>query len=403
MNSIELMPHSGDVPLPIAETQQVVLPLNLTSNVVSNVNPILSLPEELEALKKSDSNSSLDTYIRTINKKTIKKAVQEKPKKIRIKKQTNLEEKPFPTIDNCECLLKFNYTLTELKTYASKYNLKKNGKKTELTNRIHSHLYLSKSAIKIQKVARAFLFRIYLKLFGPARSNRSLCTNTEDIVTMDAVSDIPLPQFFSYTDTNGFIYGFDFTSLYTMYCKRVSTFQNPFTREPFPKQVEKNMRRIIRFSKIYKVPLKLKYEDVSANLSELKQLEIRAVTIFQTMNTIGNHQTDAKWFLNLNRLSIISFVSGLLDVWTYRLNLSNEQKTEISPGGDPFRALRNCNIHTEPNLNVVKMAVLQVMENFVSGRNQNAKCLGTLYVLGALTTVSAPAAEALPFLFLSFS
>jgi hypothetical protein len=53
---------------------------------------------------------------------------------------------------------------------------------------------------------------------------------------------------------------------------------------------------------------------------------------------------------------------------------------------------------------MIKKSVLTILERFVnSGIDQDSKALGSYYVLGALTLVNESAADALPWLFQSFS
>ena len=51
-------------------------------------------------------------------------------------------------------------------------------------------------------------------MHGPAYINRSLCTNQTDFFTMNDLKNIPINQFFSFKDQDGFIYGFNIISLY---------------------------------------------------------------------------------------------------------------------------------------------------------------------------------------------
>ena len=61
-------------------------------------------------------------------------------------------------------------------------------------------------------------------------------------------------------------------------------------------------------------------------------------------------------------------------------------------------------LYNYPELDVVKKTVLVLLERFVNcGIDQDSKALGSYYVLGALTLVNESAAEALPWLFQSFS
>jgi hypothetical protein len=57
-------------------------------------------------------------------------------------------------------------------------------------------------------------------------------------------------------------------------------------------------------------------------------------------------------------------------------------------------------LQTIENLDDVRKYNLEILEKFVnSGVDRDNKCLGTYYVLGALTLVSEDAATSLPWLF----
>ena len=52
----------------------------------------------------------------------------------------------------------------------------------------------------------------------------------------------------------------------------------------------------------------------------------------------------------------------------------------------------------------IRKIILEILEKFVnSGIDKDSKCLGTYYVLGALTIVNLDAANSLPWLFQAFS
>jgi hypothetical protein len=91
----------------------------------------------------------------------------------------------------------------------------------------------------------------------------------------------------------------------------------------------------------------------------------------------------------------------LVDIWTYRAQLSVEVKCAICPPlGDPFR---NINYY-EQNLDNIKSSTLNILEKFVNlGVDKDSKALGAYYVLGALTLVNDDAAHALPWLYQSVS
>jgi hypothetical protein len=310
----------------------------------------------------------------------------------------------IPTLDTyCE-LTKYNYNVTQLKSFAKHFKQKLSGNKNELLKRIYSYLYFSSFIIKIQKYFRGSLVRKYKSLHGPACMTRKLCTNSSDFISMEPVEEINYHQFFSYKDHDGFIYGFDIISLYNMFCKSGNKNKNPYTRNPFPEYVIKSIKSILRLSRILNIQINVVFEDDTKNISSEKAIELRTLTLFQTIDSYG-HISNPSWFLSLNRTQLIKLVRELSDIWNYRAQLSQITKSNICPpNGDPFRNLSMPYIHTEGNLCNVRKVILEILEKLVnSGIDTDSKNLGTFYVLGALTLVNSEAATALPWFFESMS
>ena len=140
------------------------------------------------------------------------------------------------------------------------------------------------------------------------------------------------------------------------------------------------------------------------NLSDAKTIELRALSLFQNINSLGNY-SDSAWFLSLNRIQLIKFVRELSDIWNYRLQITDETKRNICPPhGDPFRNINMSNIYSEPEINIAKKVILELLEKFVNtGVDTDSKSLGAYYVLGALTIVNNSAATSIPWLFQSFA
>ncbi len=351
-------------------------------------------------LKKNKSNESLlDEYMSNIINKCEKNMILvKKPLKI------NDDKISIPTIKTYSEIPRYNYNVTQLKSFAKHYKLKISGNKNELLSRIYTYLYFSSYIIKIQKVYRGLLARKYKDLHGPASINRKLCTNNSDFVTMEPVEEINYHQFLSYKDVDGFIYGFDIISLHNLYFKSGKEIKNPYNRNLLPDIVFKNIKSLLRLSKILNIHINLHFEDDTQNVSSEKAIELRALALFQTIDSLGNY-SNPQWFLSLNRSQIIKFVRELLDIWNYRAQLSQETKRNICPpNGDPFRNLSMPYIHVEGNMYNVKKVVLEVLEKLVNnGIDKDSKSLGAYYVLGALTLVNQEAATSLPWLFQSVS
>ena len=248
---------------------------------------------------------------------------------------------------------------------------------------------------------RRFVYN-YKLLRGPAIMSRKICTNSDDFISMEPLEEIPFNQFVSYKDTDGFIYGFDINSLHNLFMKSTDNTTNPYNRKEIPKHVLHNLVRIIRLSKMLNWPIDLIYEDDTKKVSPEKAIELRAITLFQTINALGNY-SNAEWFLSLNRNQLIKFIKELIEIWSYRAQLTSQIKHNICPPiGDPFRHLSIAYLHNENNVLNIKRVLLQVMENFINnGIDKDSKSLGAYYVLGALTLVNTDAAAALPWLYQS--
>ena len=308
------------------------------------------------------------------------------------------------TIHNYNDITKYNYNATQLKSFAKNYKLKLAGNKSQLTNRIFAFLHLSSFTIKIQKIFRGILQRKYNLLHGPAYKNRSLCTNNCDFITLEPLNEINFHQFISYKDVDNFVYGFDIGSLYNLIFKTKKEIKNPYNRSNLPDYLFKNIKTLIKLGIILKTPINLEIEDVCIFMSAEKTIEMRCLSVFQQIDSLGNY-SDPQWFLSLDRNNLIKFVRELADIWNYRAQLSTEVKRKICPpNGDPFRQINFQALHTEVNLVATKKSVLEVLEKMVNtGVDSDSKSLGAYYILGALTLVNDIAAISLPWLFQSVS
>jgi hypothetical protein len=218
---------------------------------------------------------------------------------------------------------------------------------------------------------------------------------------MDKISEIPSEQFFSFKDDDGFIYGFDLLSLYNLIYKCNGAIKNPFNTKPISSKVIEDLRTLLRLSRLFKIDICTEISDVTKEVSDKKSIEIRAVTLFQNIDALGNY-SNSQWFLSLNRIQLIKFLRELIDIWAYRAPLSIETKRSICPPiGNPFVRIPSiATLQIMENLDDVRKCILDVMDKFVNtGIDKDNKCLGAYYVLGALTLVNSDAATSLPWLY----
>ena len=309
-----------------------------------------------------------------------------------------------PKIDESELLLRYNYSMPQLKCFAKEYKLKTAGNKTQLLNRVYTYLFLSNLIVKIQKRVRGIFHRKYILTHGPALKTRTLCTNSMDFLSMENVSEISLSQFFSYKDDDGFVYGFDALSFYNLIHKTNGIIKNPYNMQPITSHIIDAFKTFIRFSNIVNVSITIVLDDVTKNMSNKKTVELRTLGIFQNIDALGNY-SNPQWILSLSKTHLIRFIRELVDIWCYRSHLTIDTKRNICPPmGNPFSKTNYNILHNTDNIDVVRTHILDIMDKFVnSGIDKDSKCLGAYYVLGALTLVNHEAATAMPWLYQAFA
>lgn len=302
------------------------------------------------------------------------------------------------------------FDLSQLKDFCRELSLKISGTKQVLIERLRTHFKENEKstyAIKIQRLYKKYLIRSYNYYHGPAIIKRDSCVNGTDFLSMEDLKDIPYSQFFSYKDKDNYIYGFDVISLFNLIAKTPSelsgTVLNPYNRNEIPVNVQDNLKKLIRLSRLlkYKIDINIKKDDNEMNINQM--IESRAISLFQKMDELGNY-TDVEWFNSLSIRHLILFQRELLDIWSYRANLDIEAKYNICPDGDPFRNIRLYDYHfiRHDDINYIKRSTLIIIDRFInSGINKDSQYLGASFVLSALTLVNKNAADALPWLFQS--
>jgi len=333
-----------------------------------------------------------------------KKELSSKPKKIKI------ENIVIPTSDNIDILHQYNYNLQQLKSFVKHYKLKQSGNKNELCTRIYQHLFLSKKITPIQKIFRGHLYRSYRRLRGPGFSERTLCVNANDFLSMEEMKDIPNKQFYSFRDEDNFVYGFDIISLYNLIfgdsinvrARRAP--KNPYNRSVIPSNVISDLKKIIRVSRVFNEPIDIAIEEDEPD-DEPKSIETRTQELFMKMDEMG-HYTHASWFLSLNIIGLRRFVRELSEIWTYRAEITREVKRQICPpNGDALRNIRYVPLFIDEHFTFehAQSMVMDTLEKLAtSGRDDDSRALGVYYILGTLTLVNRDAASAMPWLYESF-
>lgn len=348
-----------------------------------------------------------ESYMQSITEKCISGYNKtEDPNWLKTCNQTGEEEDTtkVPTTKTYFLLLERNYTSVQLRSFAKLRKLKIAGTKKEITARLFAHLYFSSFVTKIQKIIRGTMVRTLNNEFhGPACFKRSLCVNGTDFLTMEDIKDIDPKQFFSYMDTDNFIYGFDAVSLHNLITSTTEDkLCNPYNRNKIPQEALARFKTMLRVGKKLKIGINTDLEPVVQTQEE--ELKFRVLDLFQYINGLGNY-SDPEWFMVLDKYRLIRMMRELFDIWHYRLQITTQTKCAICPPhGSPFSQFSVNMLRDEMNPIKVKHLVLNVLFKMVTtGIDRDSKCLGAYYVLGALTLVNTNAATALPWLYQSVS
>jgi hypothetical protein len=323
-----------------------------------------------------------------------------------------------------------NFKIPELKIIARENNLHVSGSKPILIERIHNHFTNSVYAISVQKIFRGHIIRKLMKLKGDAFKNKKTCVNETDFYTLDPIEDIPYDEFYSYKDSNNFVYGFNISSLITLF-KQKGKIINPYNREkvdfkimndiftlykltnivfpyvfndkkdepnipvannqpPQPPQPHQN-RVITNVTNNHQLTENIELHNKMQRIRE-KPINVRIQELFMEIDLLGNY-TNSSWFNNLEKRDYIRFYRYLYDIWHYRGQMSHETKRRICRLHDPFinTSLSSLNLATTTSEDC-RAVCLYIMENMVyTGIDAEYQKIGALHVLSVLTIVSMDA------------
>jgi hypothetical protein len=288
-----------------------------------------------------------------------------------------------------------------LKRIAKQNGIYVSGTKPILIDRIVNLFNKTRKTVILQAIYRGSSTRKILQMRGIGLKDRKKCVNEVDFFTLDSIHDVDVQNFFSYTDGAGFTYGFDLHSLKTMMKKNV-ILTNPYNREKFDETVVSNINKLFRHISLEEVAEgenNTVFDKIKARRNKPAQIRIRE--LFCEIDSLGNY-TKSEWFSLLNQYEYIGFYRNIYEIWSYRANMSSTTKGNICPYFNPFRnglARFGNDIHVL-NIDDLRLVCLTIMENLIyTGMDDEYRKLGALHVLSALTLVSIPAKDAMPWLY----
>lgn len=141
---------------------------------------------------------------------------------------------------------------------------------------------------------------------------------------------------------------------------------------------------------------------ISSRMVEIqsKTLPTRVQELFMEIDQLGNY-TETAWFTQLTKRDCFYFYGHLYDTWRYRGRLSSSVKIRICPLGDPFINVMPVRMRMDDvSEEQLRRGCITVMESMIyTAKDIDDRKLGALHVLLALTVVSIPARNNMPWLY----
>jgi very-short-patch-repair endonuclease len=318
-----------------------------------------------------------------------------------------------------DCLIKWNYNMSQLKMIAKHYRISSSGNKDELLCRLYNRLKLGFYARKIQKNVRRSFVSQFIKSRGEMTLKRKLCVNECDFYSLDSLDDIPIEYFCSIREVSGdhiHHYGFDLRSLSDYIKVQKQNIKNPYTSTEFTQDISQTIKKCILTAKLIGIPLDIQLNTKTLNSVEQNTQEIMASNTNEFLSGIQGvlHEidglghlgtyTDIRWYEEIQRFQIRNFIIQTFDIFAFRLGLTRENQREITGSSNLSYCLNGHNINQIRQLSIdeLKRTMLYMMRCFVlNGVSEDNRKTGAIIIMMGTTLISNSARDVFPALFQS--
>lgn len=167
--------------------------------------------------------------------------------------------------------------------------------------------------IKIQKVWRGYFVRYWLKLAGPGVLDRKVCSNDEELFTMEGRNSVNPLWYFSFKENNN-IWWFDIRTIWeTTLTNNIP--MNPYNRNPLSIETRIRLRKLayLHSRKLHN----LHHDDSIIFTNQQKSLRSWRQVV-QILEENGFYELDPVLFSSMNVTQYFIFLSMLCDdmkVW----------------------------------------------------------------------------------------
>jgi hypothetical protein len=141
----------------------------------------------------------------------------------------------------------------------------------------------------------------------------------------------------------------------------------------------------------------ISFEKENIPMTEEQKIVMRMQDIFHKINLLDNYTT-FEWFQKLNILKLYDFYRKAEDIWTYRLQLSKQERRKYVRNDIVFTTSK-ITMKNSKDIHFSQNVCLDIIDKFITeGITREDRKLGAMWMLTALVEVSPEASEALPHL-----
>ena len=253
--------------------------------------------------------------------------------------------------------------------------------------------------IKIQRWWKRTSARNRFSRQGPAANALDLAANETEVYSLESISTISSPFFFSFADEKKTLWAFDIRSLSHLVTEG-NEIVNPYTRMQISSAILQKVHQRLLWLRQRKYPILYATGDAMTQEQIWNQ---KVLDVFFKMEALG-YRASCRWFDELSILDHMTFYRRLHRLWTYQLGLTNAEKEAIVPGYNAglsklFRQTPDRIESQAHDLKWWRRSNLNLILEFLTRASQKSQQgLGALYVLMALVQVVPEAAEAYPWI-----
>jgi hypothetical protein len=250
--------------------------------------------------------------------------------------------------------------------------------------------------ITLQKYVKKWINTSKILQHGPALFQRGMCNNVTDFYNLDDLKDVPNKYFFSYRDSDNFIYGFHIESIIEL-INESSTTRNPYNRMLIPKTIQTRAKEIWSILTISK---QASNNIQHAEYSDIKlRTRSKCLTTFQKIDLLG-YQTNINWIINISLNRVKNLYRHILNYWHYKAGFTQETKNGILGGLEsPFTDYQSRHVSNQLNKYVVMEIILDILDKLVSnGFTNDDKNQASIMILMAIGEINRECIEMNPWL-----